>query len=525
MHLPSTIQRALISVSDKTGLLPFAETLFKNGIEIISTGGTAKLLQEHDIPVTEISEFTGFPEMMEGRLKTLHPKVHGGILGRRDLDSDIMHEHDIHDIDLVVVNLYPFESTVADPRCTFSHAIENIDIGGPTLLRAAAKNHSWVTVVVDPSDYQRILDDMATHQGATSSELRFELATKVFEHTAAYDGAIANYFGAILPNGEKHDFPNTLSLQFKLDKTLRYGENPHQKAALYLDKKPPTGTIASATLLQGKPLSFNNINDAEGALECVKQFDQPACVIVKHANPCGVAISSDVLTAYQKAYACDPESSFGGIIAFNQIVDDKALKAIFDNQFVEVIIAPEFTEPALKLAESKINLRLLTTGKLSIPSKIISHDIKRIHGGILVQEFDQILIKTSDLNFVSEQQPTASEVTDLIFAMKAAQYVKSNAIVLARQGQTIGIGAGQMSRVFALKIAQMRAKDASFNTEDAVLASDAFFPFRDSIDLAAKLGIKAIIQPSGSKRDEEVIQAANEHKMVLAFIATRHFKH
>lgn len=525
MHLPSTIQRALISVSDKTGLLPFAQSLFKNGIEIISTGGTAKLLQENNIPVTEISEFTGFPEMMEGRLKTLHPKVHGGILGRRDLDADIMHEHDIHDIDLVVVNLYPFESTVANPRCTISQAIENIDIGGPTLLRAAAKNHSWVTVVVDPSDYQRILDDMAAHQGATSSDLRFELAAKVFAHTAAYDGAIANYFGSIQPNGEKHDFPDTLSLQFKLDKTLRYGENPHQKAALYLDKKAPTGTIANAILLQGKPLSFNNINDAEGALECIKQFEQPACVIVKHANPCGVAISNDLLTAYQNAYSCDPESSFGGIIAFNQVVDDKTLTTVFDNQFVEVIIAPDFTETVLKLAESKSNLRLLKTGPLSVTAKAIDRDIKRIHGGILVQDFDHTLVQTTDLTIVSDQQPTESQITDLIFAMKVAQYVKSNAIVLAHQGQTIGIGAGQMSRVFALKIAQMRAQDAAFKTEGAVLASDAFFPFRDSIDLAAKMGVKAIIQPSGSKRDEEVIQAANEHNLVLAFITTRHFKH
>lgn len=525
MHLTSTIQRALISVSDKTGLLPFAESLFKKGIEIISTGGTAKLLQEHNIPVTEISEFTGFPEMMEGRLKTLHPKVHGGILGRRDLDADIMHEHDIHDIDLVVVNLYPFESTIANPGCTLSQAIENIDIGGPTLLRAAAKNHDWVTVVVDPNDYQRILDNMATHRGATTSELRFELASKVFAHTAAYDGAIANYFGSILPNGEKHDFPNTLSLQFKLDKTLRYGENPHQKAALYLDKELCAGTIASATLLQGKPLSFNNINDAEGALECVKLFEQPACVIVKHANPCGVAISNDLLTAYQKAYACDPESSFGGIIAFNQVVDHQTLTAIFENQFVEVIIAPEFTENALTLATSKVNLRLLTTGDLSGGNHTSGHDIKRIHGGILVQDFDQTLLQSNDLTIVSHQQPTASQITDLIFAMKVAQYVKSNAIVLAHQGQTIGIGAGQMSRVFALKIAQMRAQDAAFKTENAVLASDAFFPFRDSVDLAAKMGIKAIIQPSGSKRDDEVIQAANEHGIVLAFITSRHFKH
>lgn len=525
MHLPSTIQRALISVSDKTNLIPFAKTLVNQGIEIISTGGTAKLLQDNNIRVIEISDFTGFPEMMDGRLKTLHPKVHGGILGRRDVDADMMHEHDIHDIDLVVVNLYPFEATIAKPNCTLAQAIENIDIGGPTLLRAAAKNHDWVTVVVDPKDYPRILEDMQTHQGATTLALRFELAAKVFSHTAAYDGVISNYFGARTTTGETADFPNTLSLQFKLDRALRYGENPHQKAALYIDQNPPGQTIASAQLLQGKPLSFNNINDAEGALECVKQFEAPACVIVKHANPCGVAIAKDALTAYQQAYACDPESSFGGIIAFNQSVDDTTLKAIFDNQFVEVIIAPEFSKAAITLAESKINLRLLATGKFSTSVTTSGLDIKRIHGGILVQDFDDGKLQASDLKVVSQTQPTAEQMTDLCFAMNVAKYVKSNAIVIASQGQTKGIGAGQMSRVFALKIAQQRATEANFQTADTVLASDAFFPFRDSIDLAAKMGITAIIQPSGSKRDEEVIQAANEHGIALVFISERHFKH
>ncbi len=518
------IKRALISVSDKTGIVSFARQLKQLGVEILSTGGTAKLLAENDIPVTEVSDYTGFPEMMAGRVKTLHPKIHGGLLGRRGIDDPIMDEHGILPIDLVVVNLYPFQQTVARPDCNLAMAIENIDIGGPAMLRSAAKNHAAVTVVVDSTDYDTIISEMKENNQAVTDTTRFSLAVKAFEHTASYDGAIANYLGAIQPDGNVAKFPRTFNLQLKKSQELRYGENPHQQAAFYTEHQPPEAGIATATQLHGKELSYNNIADTDAALECVKQFDRPACVIVKHANPCGVALADDIETAYQRAYATDPTSAFGGIIAFNRELDAATAEAIISRQFVEVIIAPQISDSALTIIAGKKNVRVLACGEWE-RNQPPSLDYKRVNGGLLVQDRDSGMIDVSELKVVSRIQPSPEQLVDLLFAWKVAKYVKSNAIVYAHDNQTIGIGAGQMSRVYSAKIAGFKAADEGLEVPGSVMASDAFFPFRDGIDAAAEAGISAVIQPGGSMRDDEVIAAADEHKIAMVFTGMRHFRH
>ena len=515
------IQRALISVSDKTGIVEFATQLAAKGVEILSTGGTAKLLRDANIDVKDVSEHTGQVEIMGGRVKTLHPKIHGGILGRRDVDQDVMKEQGIAAIDLVVVNLYPFKKTVAAPDCTLADAIENIDIGGPTMVRAAAKNHKDVTIVVNSDDYQRVLDEMSENANAVSAETRFKLAVAAFEHTAQYDGMIANYLGGKL-SGEA-DFPNTYNMQFQHKQSLRYGENSHQKAAFYTETESPSGTVSSAKQLQGKALSFNNIADTDAALECVKSFTQPACVIVKHANPCGVAIGESIADAYQRAFMTDPTSAFGGIIAFNRELDAATAKAIIDKQFVEVIIAPKVTDEAVRIVAEKKNVRLLECGQWQ-PTDA-QWDFKRVNGGLLVQQADLEDFNPDELKVVSKVQPTETQLADLKFCWKVAKFVKSNAIVYAKDGMTIGVGAGQMSRVYSAKIAGIKAADEGLQVEGSVMASDAFFPFRDGIDAAAAAGIKAIIQPGGSIRDEEIIAAADEHGIAMVFTGMRHFRH
>ncbi len=518
------IKRALISVSDKGGIVSFAQHLAQRGVEILSTGGTADLLIQNNIPVTEVSDYTGFPEMMAGRVKTLHPKIHGGLLGRRGIDERVMTAHNILPIDLVVVNLYPFEQTVARPDCDLATAIENIDIGGPAMLRAAAKNYSAVTVIVESDDYDTVLAEMDRNEGAVSESTRFSLAVKAFEHTAAYDGAIANYLGAIQPDGQKAKFPHTFNLQFKKTQDLRYGENPHQQAAFYIEHHPPAAGVATAHQLHGKALSFNNIADTDAALECVKQFSSPACVIVKHANPCGVALADDIKTAYERAYATDPTSAFGGIIAFNQELDAATARAIISRQFVEVIVAPRVDEEAVAVVTEKKNVRLLACGTWQQPVSS-ALDYKRVNGGMLIQDRDTGMVTERDLKVVSRLSPSPAQLSDLLFAWKVAKYVKSNAIVYARNGQTIGIGAGQMSRVYSAKIAGIKAADEGLQVSGSVMASDAFFPFRDGIDAAAEAGIKAVIQPGGSVRDKEVIAAADEHGIAMVFTGMRHFRH
>jgi len=518
----NTTTRALISVSDKTGIVEFARDLREQGVEILSTGGTARLLAENGVEVVEVSDYTGFPEMMDGRVKTLHPKVHGGILGRRGTDEAVMAEHGIGPIDLVVVNLYPFEQTVARPDCDLPTAIENIDIGGPTMVRAAAKNHAAVTIVVDAGDYATVLEEIRTH-GAVTDATRFDLAVKAFEHTAAYDGAIANYLGRIQGDGTKAEFPRTFNLQVKQVQTMRYGENPHQKAAFFVEKNAPVGSIANARQLQGKELSYNNIGDTDAALECVKQFDgAPACVIVKHANPCGVAVGASLREAYDRAYQTDPESAFGGIIAFNGELDGETAAAIVERQFVEVIIAPKVSAAALEAVAAKKNVRLLECGEW--PSEAAGRlDYKRVNGGLLVQDADLLL--TNELKVVTKRQPSEQEMADLLFSWRVAKFVKSNAIVYGRDAMTIGVGAGQMSRVNSARIAAIKAEHAGLEVKGAVMASDAFFPFRDGIDSAAEAGISAVIEPGGSMRDEEVIAAADEHGMAMVFTGMRHFRH
>lgn len=522
------VKRALLSVSDKTGLIDFARTLNNMGVDLLSTGGTFKAITEAGIPVTEVSSYTGFPEMMDGRVKTLHPKVHGGLLGRRGTDDAIMAEHGIKPIDLLVVNLYPFEETVAKANCSLEDAIENIDIGGPAMLRAAAKNHADVAVITDISDYGRIVEEMTTNNGQLSHATRFDLAIKTYETTSRYDGAIANYFGARLGEAtfeQPADFPRTFSSQFVKAQDLRYGENPHQKAAFYTERNTTEASISTARQLQGKELSYNNIADTDAALECVKSFVKPACVIVKHANPCGVAVSLDgIRTAYDLAYATDTESAFGGIIAFNRPLDADTMQAIISRQFVEVIIAPEVSQEALTIAASKPNVRVMSCGALP-ESRTPFLDYKRVNGGLLVQSADMGMISSNDLKIVTQRIPTESEVHDLIFAWKVAKYVKSNAIVYAKNRQTIGVGAGQMSRVNSARIAAIKAEHAGLAVKGAVMASDAFFPFRDGIDNAAAAGISCIIQPGGSMRDQEVIDAANEHGMTMVFTGMRHFRH
>ena len=517
------VRRALISVSDKTGIVELARALVAHGAELLSTGGTYALLCQQQIPVTEVSAHTGFPEMMDGRVKTLHPKIHGGILGRRGQDDVVMSSHGIAPIDLVVVNLYPFAETVARPDCSLDDAIENIDIGGPTMVRAAAKNHAHVGIVVNTADYARVMAELIANQGL-SETLRFDLAVKAFEHTAHYDGMIAQYLGARVTGKTEH-FPRTFNSQLIKAQDLRYGENPHQRAAFYVESTPCDTGIAVARQLQGKELSYNNIADTDAALECVKSFVKPACVIVKHANPCGVAVSLDgIKTAYELAYATDTESAFGGIIAFNRELDADTAKAIIDRQFVEVIIAPKISTAALEIMASKQNIRVMECGEWTSdrPAQL---DWKRVNGGLLVQDLDTGMIKDSDLKVVTRRAPTEAEIHDLIFAWKVAKYVKSNAIVYARNRQTIGIGAGQMSRINSARIAGIKAEHAGLPVHGAVMASDAFFPFRDGIDNAAKAGIQCVIQPGGSMRDEEVIAAADEHGMAMVFTGMRHFRH
>jgi len=522
----SIIKRALISVSEKTGIVEFARFLLTRGVEIISTGGTARLLADNGIKVTEVSDYTGFPEMLDGRLKTLHPRIHGGVLGRRDLQSHLqaMERHGIQPIDLVVVNLYPFEQTVARSDCTLDLAIENIDIGGPTLLRAAAKNHAAVAVVVDNADCRVVIEEMKAHGGALTDGTRFALAVKAFEHTARYDGAIANYLGTLEPGGGRVRFPRTFNAQFVKAQDMRYGENPHQQAAFYREHAPAEACIATAAQLQGKELSFNNIADTDAALECVKSFDEPACVIVKHANPCGVAVADTVLDAYQNAYITDPTSAFGGIIAFNRALDASTARAIIERQFVEVIVAPSVMPDARAVLAAKQNVRVLECGEWR-GERPPGLDFRRVTGGLLVQERDNAALGRTDLKVVTRRAPTTNEINDLLFSWKVVKFVKSNAIVYCKAGRTLGVGAGQMSRVYSARIASIKAADAGLEVRGSVMASDAFFPFRDGLDQAAEVGVTAVIQPGGSMRDQEVIEAADQHGIAMVFTGMRHFRH
>lgn len=519
----SKITRALISVSDKTGVLEFAQALAAQGVEILSTGGTAKLFADNGVPVIEVADYTGFPEMLDGRVKTLHPKIHGGILGRRDLDShvDTMKEHGIGNIDLVCVNLYPFEATIAKPNCSYEDAIENIDIGGPAMVRSAAKNHAHVAIVTDAADYSDLIAEMKTNDGGLTLATRKNLAKKAFSHTAAYDGAISNYLTALTADGEKAAYPNRLNLQFEKVQDMRYGENPHQSAAFYRDLDPAAGSLANYKQYQGKELSYNNIADSDAAWECVKQFEEPACVIVKHANPCGVAVAKDTYTAYRMAFATDTTSAFGGIIAFNKVVDVDTIEAV-SAQFLEVLIAPGYTPEALELVAKKQNVRVL---EVAIENGENRFDLKRVGGGLLVQTPDVHALTLADLKVVTKLQPNDQQLKDLLFAWNVAKFVKSNAIVFCGKGQTLGIGAGQMSRVDSTKIAAIKARSAGLELRGSVAASDAFFPFRDGVDVIAENGVSAIIQPGGSLRDEEVIAAADEHGIAMVMTGIRHFRH
>jgi phosphoribosylaminoimidazolecarboxamide formyltransferase/IMP cyclohydrolase len=524
------VRRALVSVSDKSGLIPFASALAELGIEIVSTGGTARALREAGIDAVEVSEKTGFPEIMDGRVKTLHPMIHGGLLGRRGIDDDAMAAHGIEPIDLLVVNLYPFEQTIARPDASIGDAIANIDIGGPAMIRAASKNHAGVAVVVDPGDYEQVLADLRS--GDLPIEARRRLAAKAFAHTAAYDSAITRYLSQALGDdllGERFLYAGA-----RVQK-LRYGENPHQEAAFYADQHAPAGSLAKARQIQGKELSYNNIADSDAALECVRQFEEPACVIVKHANPCGVAVAANILEAYEKAFRTDPTSAFGGIIAFNRALDAETAKAIIDRQFVEVIVAPVVQPDAGAAIAAKKNIRLLETGDWhevgdgfqqgAAGSPTPLFDFKKVSGGLLVQGSDLGRITAADLEVVTEKKPTPEQIADMLFAWTVVKYVKSNAIVFCRDRMTIGVGAGQMSRVYSTRIAAIKAADEGLEVQGSVMASDAFFPFRDGIDAAAQTGIAAIIQPGGSMRDDEVIAAANEHGLAMVFTGMRHFRH
>ncbi|HET7773544.1 MAG TPA: bifunctional phosphoribosylaminoimidazolecarboxamide formyltransferase/IMP cyclohydrolase [Burkholderiaceae bacterium] len=525
-----TIQTALLSVSDKTGVLDFARALHGLGVKLISTGGTAKLLADNGLPVTEISQHTGFPEMLDGRVKTLHPTVHGGLLARRDLPAhmDTIKAHGIPTIDLVVVNLYPFEATISKPGVTFEDAIENIDIGGPAMLRSSAKNHHGVTVVIDPADYATVLEEMKANAGATTYATRLALAKKVFAHTARYDGMIANFLTRLSNDGSTDNaraYPDVLTVQFKKVQDMRYGENPHQSAAFYEDVLTagvPKGLLAGYTQLQGKELSYNNIADADAAWECVRQFtEEPACVIIKHANPCGVAIADSPLAAYQKAFKTDTTSAFGGIIAFNRTVDAACAEAV-SKQFAEVIIAPAFDDAARAVFAAKQNLRLMT---VSLGDGQNPLDIKRVGGGILAQSPDTRTMSEAELKVVTTLAPTKDQLRDLLFAWRVAKFVKSNAIVFCKDGMTVGVGAGQMSRVDSARIAAIKAANAGLEIKGSVVASDAFFPFRDGLDVLADAGAVAVIQPGGSMRDEEVIAAANERGVAMVLTGVRHFRH
>jgi phosphoribosylaminoimidazolecarboxamide formyltransferase / IMP cyclohydrolase len=525
------IKRALISVSDKTGIIELAQALIKLNIEILSTGGTAKLFRDNGITVTEVGDYTGFPEMLDGRVKTLHPKVHGGILGRRDLPDHVatMQAHDIPNIDMVIVNLYPFEATVAKPNCTLEDAIENIDIGGPAMVRSAAKNWQHVAVLTDASQYADVLAELQTNNGAASKETLFKLSVAAFNRISNYDGAISDYLSSFNADGTRKAFPDQTNGRFVKLQDLRYGENPHQEAAFYRDLHPAPGSLVTAQQLQGKELSYNNIADADAAWEAVKSFNSTACVIVKHANPCGVALGASALEAYSKAFQTDPSSAFGGIIAFNVIVGKAAAEAV-SKQFVEVLIAPDFTADALAIFAAKTNVRVL---KIALPAGgntpwlqgRNAQDIKRVGSGILIQTADNHEISPSDLKIISTKQPTPAQMADMLFAWNVAKYVKSNAIVFCGNAMTLGVGAGQMSRIDSTKIAIIKAQNAGLNLQGSVVASDAFFPFRDGIDALAAAGAACVIHPGGSMRDEEVINAANEHGLVMVTTGIRHFRH
>ena len=513
------VRRALVSVSDKSDLIPFVKGLAELGAEILSTGGTARQLREAGIDAIDVSDKTGFPEIMDGRVKTLHPTIHGGLLGRRGTDEGVMEQHGIEPIDLLCVNLYPFEATIARADATIDDAIENIDIGGPAMIRAASKNHDGVAVVVDPADYDTVL--AALNGEGLGLEDRRRLAAKAYAHTASYDTAITKYLSNSLgdePLGERMLYSG------RLVQRMRYGENPHQDAAFYIDQQAPAGSLATARQLQGKALSYNNIADSDAALECVKQFEAPACVIVKHANPCGVAVADDILTAYDKAFKTDPTSAFGGIIAFNRPLDEATAAAIIERQFVEVIVAPQIESGAVAACSAKKNVRVLETGDWP-GAAAPGFDFKKVSGGLLVQNTDLGTITAGDLKVVTDKKPTAGQIRDMLFAWTVVKYVKSNAIIFCKDGMTIGVGAGQMSRVYSTKIAAIKAADEGLDVNGSVMASDAFFPFRDGIDAAAETGIDAIIQPGGSMRDEEVIQAANEHGLAMVFTGMRHFRH
>lgn len=519
----AVIKQALLSVSDKTGIVEFARGLSGFGVALLSTGGTAKLLREAGLEVTEVADYTGFPEMLDGRVKTLHPKVHAGILARRDNLRHLaeLGKAKIPTIDLVVINLYPFSATVARPECTLAEAIENIDIGGPAMVRSAAKNHPHVAVVTDPADYGPVLKEMAAAAGALGAETRFHLAQKAFSHTAQYDGAISNYLTCFDAGGGRTRFPRRLNLQFERVQPMRYGENPHQEAAFYRDLQPAAGSLGAYRQLQGKDLSYNNIADADAAWECVKSFSEPACVIVKHANPCGVAIASSNAEAYRKAFATDPISAFGGIIAFNRALDGHAAQAV-TQQFVEVVIAPGVAPEAVRTLAGKAGIRVL---EVPLAPGANDYDFKRIGGGLLVQTPDIATIEAIGLKVVTRAKPSETQVTDLLFAWRVAKFVKSNAIVFCGGGQTLGVGAGQMSRVDSARIAAIKAQNAGLVVAGSVVASDAFFPFRDGVDVVVRAGARAIIQPGGSVRDDEVIAAADEHGVAMVFTGYRHFRH
>ncbi len=516
------VRRALVSVSDKRGLIPFVTGLRELGVEVLSTGGTCRQLREAGLDIIEVSEKTGFPEIMDGRVKTLHPVIHGGLLGRRGTDEAVMDEHGIEPIDLLVVNLYPFEQTIAREDATIEDAIENIDIGGPAMIRAASKNHDGVAVIVEPDDYETVLEDLKDNK--LSLESRRRLAARAYAHTASYDTAITKYLSGSLGDealGQRFLYSGSLS------EKLRYGENPHQDAAFYADQQAPVGSLAAARQLQGKALSYNNIADSDAALECVKQFDNPACVIVKHANPCGVAVADNILDAYEKAFRTDPTSAFGGIIAFNRALDARTAQAIVEKQFVEVIIAPAINADAADITAAKKNVRVLAAGDWvgSAAGQPPGVELKKVSGGLLVQNTDRGVITGDDLKVVTELAPTPEQIQDMLFAWTVVKYVKSNAIIFCKNNMTIGVGAGQMSRIYSTKIAAIKAADEGLEIKGSVMASDAFFPFRDGIDAAAETGISSIIQPGGSMRDDEVIQAANEHNLAMVFTGMRHFRH
>ena len=525
------IRTALLSVSDKNGIVPFAKALHDQGVKLISTGGTAKLLAENNLPVVEVSSLTKFPEMLDGRVKTLHPMVHGGLLARRDFPEHMaaLKEHGIDTIDMLVINLYPFNETVAKENCSFEDAVENIDIGGPAMLRAAAKNHQDVTVLISPEDYAPVLAEMKANNNVVSYKTNLGLAKKVFAHTAQYDGAIANYLSALgedLNHQSRSTYPETLHLAFEKVQEMRYGENPHQSAAFYKDIHPVAGALANYKQLQGKELSYNNIADADSAWECVKSFTgntggAAACVIIKHANPCGVATGASALDAYSKAFQTDPTSAFGGIIAFNCELDAQAAEAVA-KQFVEVLIAPSFTAEAKAIFAAKQNVRLL---EIPLGNGINAYDVKRVGGGLLVQSSDSKNVMPEELRVVSSLQPTPQQMADMMFAWRVAKFVKSNAIVFCGNGMTLGVGAGQMSRIDSARIASIKAQNAGLTLSGSAVASDAFFPFRDGLDVVVDAGATCVIHPGGSMRDQEVIDAANERGVVMVFTGTRHFRH